>query len=162
LVLLALMSLNVEEFLVNQAKCLLQTGRGNIIWADAEEELVNLTLMCSYSPFNNLVPFHYVSAFIPGNGQLRKPLRVGQLIRVSMRIDVVVQGQLPCFVEPVTRKSFRQSVKPAYRATCTSSSSNWLSHSIDGVRRFPRTLKIAFGYRALIIGRCTQGSSSRA
>jgi hypothetical protein len=74
-----------------------------------------------------------------------------------MRIDVVVQGQLPCFVEPVTRKSFRQSVKPAYRATCTSSSSNWLSHSIDGVRQFLRTLKIAFGYRALIIGRCHPG-----
>jgi len=49
------MSLNVGEFLVNQAKCLLQTGRGNIIWADAEEELVNLTLKCSYSPFNNWV-----------------------------------------------------------------------------------------------------------
>jgi hypothetical protein len=74
-----------------------------------------------------------------------------------MRIDVVVQGQLPCFVEPVTRKSFRQSVKPAYQATCTSSTSKWFYHSIDGIRRFLRTLKIAFGYRALIIGRCHPG-----
>jgi len=53
LVFLELMSLNVGENLVNKAKCLLQTGRRNTIWADAEEKLLNLTLKCSYFPSDN-------------------------------------------------------------------------------------------------------------